>query len=151
MEFWNLIVVSGFILLYLSLCVVFLNLSKLRSSLRSAVSQKLQKSAIGKNTEAEDYQQCAQQVLRKLTDLELSLSQKLEAVTEKLPDPKVWATKFKAGLNLEKPADPESEQDDYRVAHRLLGVGVDEEKIALQTGIPTEEIKLLKSLQKTMG
>lgn len=159
MDYWNLLVVLCFAVLYLGLSVLFVRLRRMQHDMKDYHAQ-LHEQLRGQQPDASVVAQaCADLVGRQLALVEqrielqirvagsASLGQQLSAMEERMGHQiQVMGDRLLGDLHMIQ-GDMRlfSRQDDaYREARLLLSHGIDEERVAAETGRTMEEIRLLK-------
>lgn len=159
-SFWNLLVVLCFVILYLGIALVFVQLRKLRDDLHH---HSVAKAATAADSEDKS-RACAEVVLRRLTSFETHMSHSMEEMPKQLknelsaiqnelrylaqsaPIGMGGTSRMEGGGLRTAGGGSGSESDAYREARLLLSNGVDEERVVKETGLTVEEVSLLKRM-----
>ncbi|MBF0455621.1 MAG: hypothetical protein HQL72_12500 [Magnetococcales bacterium] len=162
-SFWNLLVVLCFVILYLGVALVFVQLRRLRDELHHL-------STLNATEEkpADDSRTCAEIILRRLTSFETNMTTTLEAIPAHLKSDlesiqgelRFLAQPSSGGMSnnaMERQSSSRGgggsgkDSDAYREARLLLVNGVDEERVVSETGLAVEEVSLLKRMISQNG
>jgi hypothetical protein len=156
-SYWNLLVVLCFVILYLGVALVFLQLRRFREEMHQFAAS----SAAAKKPEDDDSPNCAEVILRRLTSFELNMNTSLDGIPAQLKkdlDSIQGELRFLAQPSSISSNNPPAENqggirggtghdsDAYREARLLLANGVDEERVVNETGLTVEEVSLLKRM-----
>ncbi|MEO5367886.1 MAG: hypothetical protein H7831_16300 [Magnetococcus sp. WYHC-3] len=161
MTLWNLLVVVCFLVLYLAVSLVFVQVRRLRMDMKAyaALVAKRPESRIS----GESSRECAEAVLRELSAVEDKLTQVIHSVPGEIqPELEEIRKELRyIGRPTLMSAQPQPSMpthhgghsgsagrgpDSYREARLLLANGVDEERVIDETGLTVEEVSLLKTL-----
>lgn len=160
---WNLLVVLCFVILYLTVALVFVQVRRLRDDILHLAALN---AAAPVADEKDDSRTCAELILRRLTSFELNMTTTLEAIPSQLKSDldsiygelRFLAQSNNSGNISSKQSDGQGsmrgggssnhgqESDAYREARLLLANGVDEERVVNETGLTVEEVSLLKRM-----
>ncbi len=156
-SYWNLLVVLCFVILYLGVALVFVQLRRFRDEMHQLAAQ----NAAAANKTEDESPSCAEVILRRLTSFELNMTTTLETIPVKLKadldsiqgELRFLAQPQAAGVSA-PPSDNHGgirgagnhDSDAYREARLLLANGVDEERVVNETGLTVEEVSLLKRM-----
>ncbi|MBF0380526.1 MAG: hypothetical protein HQL69_05875 [Magnetococcales bacterium] len=160
-SYWNLLVVLCFVILYLGVALVFVQLRRFRDEMHQLAA--LNAAA---NKENDESRNCAEVILRRLTSFELNMTTTLEAIPIQLKadletiqgELRFLAQPQTSPAVAQPPAESQSsmrgggtntDSDSYREARLLLANGVDEERVVNETGLTVEEVSLLKRMTNT--
>ena len=131
--------VMSFVVIYIGISVAFFNVK----SLRSEVFSFLKKRNDTKKENAEQSRLCAEKVLRKLTDMELSLGARLEKFPDEISGIEAISKELASFSSGSDQFDNAGFNDSYKVAHRLFSLGVSMDNAQRETGLPIEEIEFI--------
>jgi hypothetical protein len=157
-SYWNLLVVLCFVILYLGVALVFVQLRRFRDEMHQLAAQ----NAAVKEPEDET-PKFAEVILRRLTSFELNMNTTLDAIPVKLKtdldsiqgELRFLAQQPQVSNISAPPVDAQSgirggsnsqDSDAYREARLLLANGVDEDRVVNETGLTVEEVSLLKRM-----
>jgi hypothetical protein len=159
-SYWNLLVVLCFVVLYLGVALVFVQLRRMRDEMHHLATVN---AAVAKPEE--DSKSCAELILRRLTSFELNMTTSLEAIPSQLKldlesiqgelrflaqPPSVGSSTVSDNQSGMRGGD-DKDSDAYREARLLLSNGVDEERVVNETGLTVEEVSLLKLMTSPSG
>ena len=163
-SFWNLLVVLCFVILYLGVALVFVQLRRLRDEMHHLSAA----NAAAEKPEDES-RSCAEVILRRLTSFEINMTSNLEAIPSQMKSDlesiqgelRFLSNSNSSMSHSSPPAENKSgmrgggngsqESDAYREARLLLANGVDEERVVSETGLTVEEVSLLKRMTPNSG
>ncbi|MBF0445153.1 MAG: hypothetical protein HQL68_06155 [Magnetococcales bacterium] len=155
-SYWNLLVVLCFVILYLGVALVFVQLRRFRDEMHQLVAQN--SAAYKPEDESPKF---AEVILRRLTSFELNMTTTLEAIPLQLKtdlesiqgelrflaQPRSSNSSTSSNDNQSSLRGGNSQDSDaYREARLLLANGVDEERVVNETGLTVEEVSLLKRM-----
>ncbi|MEO5339445.1 MAG: hypothetical protein H7837_02845 [Magnetococcus sp. MYC-9] len=154
MNYWNLLIVVCFAVLYMGLVVVFTQLRRMRNEIK-AHHDFLQ--AQQTNPDA-DHRAYAEMVRRQLAIIEVQLGIQTRMVGERLQGELQAIQREMRFLNRPThdsgsraplhPTESRSREHTYREAQLLLSNGVNEERVIAETGLTEEEVRLLKRIPR---
>ncbi|MGN7611349.1 hypothetical protein ACQZV8_04595 [Magnetococcales bacterium HHB-1] len=177
MTFWNLLVVICFVVLYLGVTLVFIQVRRMREEMKVLAQGILNQIAEQKEASmipmpsgdsqdtAETAQMCTHLLRRELGGVEERLLEGMKKATveELLPEFEEIQREMRymergggGGNRRSEPSTtvhghgeraPLSKSDAYHEARLLLSNNVDEERVIEETGLTVEEVSLLKRLQ----
>ncbi len=159
-SYWNLLVVLCFVVLYLGVALVFVQLRRLRDEMHQMAAMNV--AASEKSGDDDESRTCAEVILRRLTSFELNMTNSLEAIPSQLkadlesiqgelrflgqPAPAAASVAPAASSQSSMSSGGNKDSDAYREARLLLANGVDEERVVNETGLTVEEVSLLKRM-----
>lgn len=139
MTTWNLYVVGSFVVLYAVMSVVFFNVLNLQKEILSFFKKRHD----ARKENAEKDRICAEIVLRKLTDLEISLGTRLENYPDEFSGIKELSKEVTSLANPSNMSGNGEYKDGYQLAHRLFSLGVSKEKILERTKLGADEVEFI--------
>ena len=153
MNYWNLLVVLCFLVLYLGVALVFLQLRRLREEMEARGAR--QETVVQQPTGGFDGQECAERIEQSLRVVEERLNGRFKALSGEMRselDAVRGDMRFMgppgghlgSGATVGNAAGFKS--DAYREARLLLANGIDEEQVITETGLTVEEVSLLKRI-----
>ncbi len=154
MNYWNLLVVLCFVVLYLGIALVFIQLRRLRDDLEG-LELGMRESGSG-NTGGS--RECAERIQQSMLSMEENLHNRSRIMFEDLReelDAIRSDLRFMGqsgggggirGNVIAESTGNSSKSDAYREARLLLANGVDEERVITETGLTVEEVSLLKRI-----
>ncbi|MBF0160835.1 MAG: hypothetical protein HQL88_00975 [Magnetococcales bacterium] len=154
MNYWNLLIVVCFAVLYMGLVVVFAQLRRMRHEMKEHHEQLLTQQT-DPNT---DHRAYAEMIRRQLAIIEVQLGIQTRMVGERLQGELQAIQREMRFLNRPThdgggraplhPTESRSREHTYREAQLLLSNGVNEERVIAETGLTEEEVRLLKRLPR---
>ncbi|MBF0195968.1 MAG: hypothetical protein HQL71_15525 [Magnetococcales bacterium] len=156
-SYWNLLVVLCFVILYLGVALVFVQLRRFRDEMHQLAAQ----NAAAAIVPEDDSPNCAEVILRRLTSFELNMNTTIETIPAQiktdlesiraelrfLAQPQAVSVSSPSSDNQSGMRGGNSQDSDaYREARLLLANGVDEERVVNETGLTVEEVSLLKRM-----
>ena len=154
MDYWNLIVVLCFSVLYLGLSVVFSRLRRVQNEMREHHEQLRQRQDPNLAAQAS-----ADLIAERLMVMEKKISLQIQTSGSATIGPQLATLEEKISLQIQATRERlqgdiqtihgelrfvSRQEDTYREARMLLSHGVDEERVVAETGQTMEEIRLLK-------
>ncbi|MEO5363779.1 MAG: hypothetical protein H7838_09185 [Magnetococcus sp. DMHC-8] len=153
MNYWNLLIVVCFAVLYMGLVVVFTQLRRMRNEMKT-YHDNLQAQQADPNA---DHRAYAEMIRRQLAIIEVQLGIQTRMVGERLQG-ELQAIQREmrfltrptdgSGRNPIHPAETRSRESTYREAQLLLSNGVNEDRVISETGLTEEEVRLLKRIPR---
>lgn len=149
MTYWNLLVVLCFVVLYLGIALVFLQLRRLRDEMKNRNDR-----SNPIDTEAA-FRDFSNQMTRQMANLEAILGKQTRTLGLELKEEIESIQGEMRFLGRSNPvsshsgaenSEGNSKEDAYREARLLLSNGVDEERVITETGLTVEEVSLLKRI-----
>ncbi|MBF0460270.1 MAG: hypothetical protein HQL87_02645 [Magnetococcales bacterium] len=154
MNYWNLLIVVCFAVLYMGLVVVFSQLRRIRNEMKE-YHDNLQEQQTDPNS---DHRAYAEMIRRQLAIIEVQLGIQTRMVGERLQGELQAIQKEMRFLNRPThdmggrtsihPTENRSRESTYREAQLLLSNGVNEERVIAETGLTEEEVRLLKRIPR---
>lgn len=156
MDYWNLLIVICFAVLYMGLVFVFTQLRRMRDEVK-AYHDQIQEQQADPNT---DHRAYAEMIRRQLAIIEVQLGIQTRMVGERLQGELQAIQREMRFLNrpthdnvgggraAAHPGDNRSRESTYREAQLLLSNGVNEERVITETGLSEEEVRLLKRIPR---
>ncbi|MBF0368374.1 MAG: hypothetical protein HQL52_02855 [Magnetococcales bacterium] len=151
MTFWNVLVILCFVVLYLGIALVFVQVRRLRDDL------KLMATTQNADEDHEELREYVETVTASLEMMERKIGMAVESIPAQIrPDLEALQGEMRflsrpteSGIANRSETGSSSESanknDAYREARLLLANGVDEERVIKETGLTVEEVSLLKS------
>ncbi len=154
MNYWNLLIVVCFAVLYMGLVVVFTQLRRMRNEMKT-YHDNLHAQQADPNS---DHRAYAEMVRRQLAIIEVQLGIQTRMVGERLQGELQAIQREMRFLNRPvhdgggraslHPTETRSRESTYREAQLLLSNGVNEDRVISETGLSEEEVRLLKRIPR---
>lgn len=153
MTVWNLVIVLCFVLLYLALVMVYLQLRRLRNDLEARLTPSRFPEPDPATDAMRGMQKALQNVQHQIDDGFEALWNKTDAGLDPI-QARLYALdrrldrKLDSGDAHNRSNTPGTQNDAYHEAKLLLSNGVEEERVIEETGLSVEEVSLLKRLSE---
>lgn len=154
MNYWNLLIVVCFAVLYMGLVLVFSQLRRIRKEIREQ-NELIQAQQADPNSDQRAY---AEMIRRQLAIIEVQMGIQTRMVGERLQGELQAIQREMRYLNRPAeggvsrpslhPTDNRSRENTYREAQLLLSNGVNEDRVIAETGLSEEEVRLLKRIPR---
>ncbi|MEO5352976.1 MAG: hypothetical protein H7835_07165 [Magnetococcus sp. XQGC-1] len=154
MNYWNLLIVVCFVVLYMGLVLIFSQLRRIRNDIKEQ-NDLIQAQQTDPNS---DHRAYAEMIRRQLAIIEVQLGIQTRMVGERLQGELQAIQREMRYLNRPAeggvsrpplhPTDNRSRENTYREAQLLLSNGVNEDRVIAETGLSEEEVRLLKRIPR---